>query len=400
MPVLSGLDRLTSDPSVQGLIRGRRVGLLAHAASVNSSFKHAKDIVGELAELRVLFAPEHGFFADAQDMEHVGAAETGGLRVVSLYGEWPEQLAPNPDDLADLDAVIIDLQDIGSRYYTYVWTAAFMLRVCARLGVQVIILDRPNPLGGLVTEGKPQGTGYRSFVGMYPLPIRHGLTIGEILRFVAEHEKIDERAFEVVSMEGWRRDMFFDDTGLPWVLPSPNMPTLDTAIVYPGGCLVEGTTLSEGRGTTRPFEFLGVPSIDEAELVRRVNVEGAVLRPVRFVPTARKHAGAVCSGVQVHVTDRSSFRSVELYLRLICEMTLLRQDLDIDAGVGPWRTEPYEYERHRPAMDLLAGDCTYRQLVNDRVVLGHDGAALEEYIASHRAAALAFDSKCFWIYPE
>jgi len=366
--VATGLDRVGSE----GLLRsGMKVGLLAHAASVNRELVHATEVLAGLGlKLRVLFGPEHGFAGTAQDMIGV----QGDAKVRSLYGKWPSDLHPQPDDLEGLDAVIVDLQDVGSRYYTYVWTAAFMLRACARLGVKTIVLDRPNPLGGEVVEGMPQRGGYRSFVGCYEVAVRHGMTLGEMLSHVRRFEKLDEAALEIVPMRGWSRAMWFDETGLPWVMPSPNMPTLETATVYPGGCLVEGTRLSEGRGTTRPFELWGAPGIDPAVLPE---VEGARLRRVAFQPTFQKHAGEVCEGVQVHVTDRERFRSYQAYLRWIAA-AVRTWDVAI-----PWRTEEYEYETKRAAIDLLTGGPEFRQRVNA-------GDDLEEYLARDAAGAAEF----------
>lgn len=374
--VRTGLEELD-----ERLVRGRRVGLLAHPASVTSSLTHALDVLVQLgAELRVLFGPEHGWSGTAQDMVGVKGSDQGGLRLVSLYGATAADLQPKPDDLADLDLVVVDLQDVGARYYTYVWTAAFMLRAAAKQGVQTVVLDRPNPLGGEVTEGRPQRPGYRSFVGLYDVPVRHGLTIGEMLELVRRREDLDEEALHVVPMVGWRRSMFFDETGLPWVLPSPNMPTLQTAIVYPGGCVLEGTTLSEGRGHTRPFEVWGAPWV-RGEALATVEVEGAQLRPLTFEPTFHKHAGVPCGGVQVHVTDRRAFRSYAAYLRWIAAALAERP-----SSAQPWRTEAYEYETERPAIDLLTGGPEYRQLVNA-------GGCLEDYLAEDRAGAAAFEEE-------
>ncbi len=374
--VRTGLEELTEHH-----VRGRRVGLLAHPASVTACFVHARDVLTRLgADLRVLFGPEHGWNGTAQDMVGVEGTVQGDLRLVSLYGATAADLQPKATDLDDLDVVVVDLQDIGARYYTYVWTAAFMLRAAATKGVQTLVLDRPNPLGGEVTEGQPQRPGYRSFVGLYEVPVRHGLTIGEMLELVRRREGIDEQALEVVPMLGWQRSMFFDDTGLPWVLPSPNMPTLQTAQVYPGGCVIEGTTLSEGRGQTRPFEIWGAPWV-RGERLTAIEVDGAVLRPLTFEPTFHKHAKTLCGGVQVHVTDRSAFRSYAAYLRWIAAALAQRTD-----DVQPWRTDEYEYETERPAIDLLTGGPEYRQLVNA-------GEPLDDYLAADAAGAGAFEEE-------
>ncbi|HJK92988.1 MAG TPA: DUF1343 domain-containing protein, partial [Polyangiaceae bacterium LLY-WYZ-15_(1-7)] len=339
MSVATGLDRIVADDGgVREAIAGKRIGLLAHPASVDRRLRHALPLLQELAEVRVLFGPEHGWAGTAQDMAGVEGSAEAALRVVSLYGSTAAELHPKASDLEGLDAVVVDLQDVGSRYYTFVWTAAFMLRVAAKAGVETVVLDRPNPIGGAVVEGMPQRPGYRSFVGLYDVAVRHGLTIGEMCEWVRCREGIDEAALRVVELRGWERRMWFDETGLPWVLPSPNMPTLDTATVYPGGCVIEGTTLSEGRGTTRPFEIWGAPGVAGAELAE-IEVEGATLRPLAFEPTFQKHAKATCGGVQVHVSDRERFRSYQAYLRWIAAALQQRPD-----DVFPWRTEEYEYE--------------------------------------------------------
>lgn len=354
--VRTGLDRLAQgDDGVLRALRGRRVGLLAHAASVDGQLRHAQSIVAHSgAELAAIFGPEHGYTGHAQDMKSVAGAEHSALPIYSLYGSTFEELSPRPEWLAGLSAVLIDLQDVGSRYYTFVWSAALMLRACAKAGVECVVLDRPNPLGGSVIEGREQRAGYRSFVGLYDVPVRHGLTIAEILRMVQALEGIAPEALTVVSMQGYTRDMLFSDTGLPWVLPSPNMPTLETALVYPGGCLLEGTNLSEGRGCTRPFEIWGAPFVDGAALAREVELEGALLRPLSFEPTFHKHAKTACGGVQVHVTEPARFRAYAAYLRLIAAVAKHAPEFAL-------RTEEYEYVRDRPAIDLLTGGPEYRE---------------------------------------
>lgn len=386
MRVATGLDRIAAgDEDVLRLLRGRKLGLLAHPASVNADLRHARDVlINAGCTIHALFGPEHGYGGEAQDMIGVTAAhdlETGAP-IHSLYGAWPENLSPRPEWLEGLDAVVIDLQDVGARYYTFVWTAALMLRAAARAGVHTIVLDRPNPLGGDVVEGAPQRGGYRSFVGLYDVAVRHGLTIGEICERVRRIEGLDESTLTVVRMHGYQRSMLWADTRLPWVLPSPNMPTPETALVYPGGCLIEGTLLSEGRGTTRPFEIWGAPYVDGKRLARdvttrEVTASGVTLRPLTFTPTFHKHAGQLCGGVQVHVTDAAQARTYTLYARLIAAV---RQQ----AGAAmAWRTEEYEYEKTRPAIDLLTGGPELRQLI-DR------DSSLDGWVADQDAGAQRF----------
>jgi uncharacterized protein YbbC (DUF1343 family) len=313
--------------------------------------RHAAAVLQDAgATIAAYFGPEHGYGGEAQDMIGVLAARApDGAAIHTLYGATVDALSPRREQLEGLDAIVVDLQDVGSRYYTFVWTAALVLRAASAAGVPTIVLDRPNPLGGARMEGAPQRAGYRSFVGLEDVPVRHGMTIGEIATMVAAQDALDRGALEVIAMSGWDASWPFEGTGLPWVLPSPNMPTPDTARVYPGGCLLEGTNASEGRGTTRPFEIVGAPWIDGRALASAVPAPGAVLRPLTFQPTFHKHAEAICGGVQVHVTDDASFAPYATYVRMLAAMRAL-------AGERfAWRTEEYEFVSDRPAIDLLTG---------------------------------------------
>jgi len=380
MAVKTGLGRIAAgDGDVLRKLRGRKLGLLAHPASIDKRFRHAHAVLTQAGcDVRTLFGPEHGYGGEAQDMIAVGSEQAaGGLAIHSLYGASEDALYPKPEWLAGLDAVVVDLQDVGSRYYTFVWTAVCMLRRAAPLGVEVIVLDRPNPLGGVRVEGAPQRVGYQSFVGLCDVAVRHGMTIGELCKLACTRDGLDAASLSVVPMLGYARDMRFEQTELPWVLPSPNMPTLDTARVYPGGCLLEGTNLSEGRGTTRPFEIWGAPYLDAVELARRITLDGAALRPLSFTPSFHKHTGQRCGGVQVHVTDAARFSSYAAYLRLIAGARAL---------AGPameWRNEAYEFVRDRPAIDLLTGGPEYRGLVDA-------GADLDGYLAEDARGAAEF----------
>jgi uncharacterized protein YbbC (DUF1343 family) len=365
------------------------VGLVAHPASVTHAFEHATSVLTRAgASLAVLFGPEHGAGGEAQDMESVAASGAPvRLPVRSLYGDSFASLSPRPEWLDGLDAVVVDLQDVGSRYYTFVWTALLMARACAPRGIEVIVCDRPNPLGGVTLEGAPQLEAECSFVGLVPTPVRHGLTWGEIVAWCAARESL--AGVTVAPMLGWTREMRYEDTGLPWVLPSPNMPTVDTAVVYPGGCLLEGTNLSEGRGTTRPFEIFGAPWLKGEALaadLHRDGGEGFVARPLTFRPTFQKHARATCEGVQIHVTDRARFSPYRCYLAAIrsarrCE------------GFA-WRTEPYEFVSDRPAIDLLTGDPAVRVALDA-------GAAIEDLLAidAERTEAWRAELSGRWRYP-
>jgi len=388
--VRTGLDRVADgDSKATRLIAGRNIGLLAHAASVDRALRPAVSVLQEAgAHIAALFGPEHGFAGAAQDMVGVGNVDGSEVPVYSLYGDDAADLSPNPEWLRDLDAIVIDLQDVGTRYYTYVWTAALTMKVAASVGTDVVVLDRPNPLGGVRVEGAPQRAGYLSFVGLYPIAVRHGLTIAELLQWVCDHDQLDREALHIVPLDGWQRGMTFAETGLPWVMPSPNMPTLDTAVVYPGGCLIEGTTLSEGRGTTRPFEIWGGPGLDVAALIE-LDLHGVSLRPVEFVPTFQKHAGASCAGVQVHVTDPWVFRPYETYIRMLAAA------LPSLPPAARWRTEEYEFVSDRPAIDLLTGGPELRAAVDE-------GTSLDALLGREARGAAEFDGqrRAAWLYEK
>ena len=362
--VLSGLDVLLG--RLRTLLGGQSVGLLCHPASVTADLTPAAEALMRVKDvnLRRLFAPEHGITGAAQDLVLVGHEKDPltGLPVMSLYGR---RLDPDLRVLEGLDALIVDLQDVGARYYTYNWTMALAMKAAARANLPVIVLDRPNPLGGERLEGNWPEAGWSSFVGLYPLPIRHGMTMGELAGYLNDRHELG-CDLTVVPMLGWRRGMAWEDTGLPWVAPSPNMPTPDTARVYPGGCLVEGTNLSEGRGTTRPFEWIGAPYLDGPRLARaleRRGLPGVRFRPVGFEPAFHKWKSQRCGGVQIHVTDAARFKPFAAYLALIAEAR--RQ--------APrhfrWRRPPYEFERVRLPMDLLCGGPGIRRAIERGVTL-------------------------------
>jgi uncharacterized protein YbbC (DUF1343 family) len=358
--VAVGLERLLTEDFDR--IAGKRIGLIANPTTVDARLRNAIDLLHERddVDLAVLFGPEHGLRSTAQDLVEVGDAVDArtGLPIVSLYG--PTRV-PTKKMLAGLDAVVFDIQDVGSRYYTYVWTMAHAISACARDGIELIVLDRPNPIDGIHVEGNLIEAGYLSFVGLYSLPNRHGMTAGEIARLVNEENAIDCR-LTVVPCSGWRRSQWFDETGLPWVMPSPNMPTLDSATVYPGACLIEGTNLSEGRGTTRPFEIMGAPWIDGEKLARELASEdlpGVVFRPLSFQPTFQKYQGIVCEGVQQHVVDREVYRPVRT------GYAILRAVRRLWPGEFSWRPPPYEYELERPAIDILAGNDRIRKWIDE-----------------------------------
>lgn len=389
--VATGLERIAlGDSEALDALRGKRLGLVAHPASVDSHLRHARQVLqSQGLDVRALFGPEHGYGGEAQDMVAVNDAAPSELPVYSLYGDSEAALSPTAEQLAGLDSVVIDLQDVGARYYTFVWTAVLVLRAAHRCGIQAVVLDRPNPLGGDVVEGEAQRTGYRSFVGLCDVAVRHGMSIGELCHMAAQKEQLSD-ALHVIEMRGYQRQWDYADTGLPWVFPSPNMPTFDTALVYPGGCLLEATNLSEGRGTTRPFEIWGAPFVPAKTLVDRVQADGVALRALSFSPMFHKHARQRCFGVQVHVTDRRKLRSYELYLRLIA------QTRQLASAEFSWRTEPYEFVSDRPAIDLLTGGPEFRLAVDDG-----EAEALEAVLVREREGARRFERERspYLLYP-
>ncbi|HEY4179714.1 MAG TPA: DUF1343 domain-containing protein [Kofleriaceae bacterium] len=359
MTVQTGLARLAADGS--SLVGGRRLGLIVNQTAVDPQLNHAIELLMARDDLKVsaLFGPEHGVRGDAQDMIEVDDAHDArtGLPVYSLYGSTEETLTPTAKMLENVDCMVYDVQDIGSRYYTFVWTMVLAMRACAKAGKAFVVLDRPNPIGGVHIEGPTIQPGYESFVGLVPCPNRHGMTAGEIARWRHKVEKMDLELI-VLSMRGYQRDMHFDHTGLPWVLPSPNMPTVDTALVYPGMCLVEGTELSEARGTTRPFELAGAPHLDSTRLAATLNqmqLPGVMFRAAGFFPQFQKHAKQACNGVQLHVTNTETFRPYRT------GVAFLKAAYDQSPAAFKWRTKAYEFVDKIPAIDLLCGTATIRE---------------------------------------
>ncbi|MDI6801569.1 MAG: DUF1343 domain-containing protein [Thermodesulfovibrionales bacterium] len=349
--IYTGLDLLEKEWPKQ--LRNASVGLVAHPASVNRRLEHATGIAlkSKKFKLKVLFGPQHGIMGETQDnmIEWEGFKDKKtGLPVYSLYGNVRK---PASEMLKDIDAMIFDLQDVGSRYYTFIWTMELCMQACLENGKSIVILDRPNPIGGHITEGTVLDPNYSSFVGMRPLPVRHGMTMGEIGDYF-KHEFYPPLNFYVIKMNGWKRRMWFDNTKLPWVLPSPNMPTLDTAIVYPGMCLLEGTMLNEGRGTTRPFEIFGAPFIEPDVLVKRLDefkLPDVFFRPIYFQPTFQKHAGKLCGGAQIHVANRDKFKPFKTAVAIIKAIH------DLYPKGFQWKQPPYEYETVKMPIDILAG---------------------------------------------
>ena len=347
------------------LLEGKRVGILAHVASQGAGGRHTVDrlVADKGFRVTALFGPEHGITAAAQDMEPVATCvdPSCGLPIYSLYGKTFESLTPTEQMLEDVDVLVVDLQDIGSRYYTYVWTTILSLKACQKFGQKVIICDRPNPIGGTLVEGSGIEKGFESFVGLASLPVRHGMTLGEIVQMVNGGEKIGAD-LTVIPMEGWGREMSWPDTGLEWIPPSPNMRSFTAALLYPGMCLLEGTNISEGRGTDTPFEIVGAPYIDVDELLKSfetLGLEGIRATPTAFIPNRQKWAGRMCHGIRWVVEDPQAFRPYLTGLAFIWLINRLYRDVGFE-----WQNQPYEFVSDKPAIDLLTGSPRFREKIN------------------------------------
>jgi uncharacterized protein YbbC (DUF1343 family) len=381
VPVKLGSTRLIESRR----LRGRRIGLVSNPASVDRALRHSVDLLLADPDVNVvaLFGPQHGFRSDVQDnmIETPHAdLDVDARRRVPVFSLYSDTREPTSDMLRDVDTLVIDLQDVGTRIYTYMYTMANCMRAARRHGIKVIVCDRPNPIAGIEVEGITLEPGCESFVGQYPIPTRHGMTIGELARLFSEHFGIGAD-LEVVTMEGWRRHMHWDDTGLPWVMPSPNIPTLDSALVFPGTVHVEGTTASEGRGTTRPFELVGAPWVRAAERfaadLNGRNFPGVYFRPVVFEPTFQKHARVACGGCQIHVLDRLTFKPVLVGVAIIEQLR----------AAGPssfgWKKPPYEYEDDKEPIDVIAGSPSFRAAIDS-------GARAEQIAARWQTTVAAF----------
>lgn len=357
MRVRLGSERLLES----GALKHQRVGVVSNPASVDADFRHIVRAVASDREmtLAAIFGPQHGYRADVQDNMIETAHGRDPSRDVPVYSLYSETREPTAEMLKGVDVLVIDLQDVGSRIYTFIYTMANCLRGARKHGVPVIVTDRPNPIGGDTIGGPMLVKGFESFVGQFPIPLQHGMTMGELARFFNDVFSIGAD-LSVVPMEHWRRAMHFDETGLPWIMPSPNIPTLETAVVYPGAVLFEGTNISEGRGTTRPFELIGAPWVDAESLAKKLatyDLPGVHFRPVVFEPTFQKHAKQACGGCQIHVLDRAEFLAVDSAIAVLVEMRAQKP------GKFEWRPPPYEYEHEKLPFDILAGSSELRQQI-------------------------------------
>lgn len=378
---LPGLDCLFENGVSR--FRGLRVGLVANPASVDRELVHAVERFARCRDWRLtaVFGPQHGVRADRQDNMIESPDEIDARLGIPVYSLYAQNRKPVSAMLEEVDVLFCDLFDVGTRAYTFVWTAILAMQACAENQRQFVVLDRPNPIGGSMVEGPVLDPSYRSFIGLFPVPMRHGLTVGELSALLNSEFAIGAN-LEVVQLANWHRGQWLDQTDLPWVMPSPNMPTLSTATVYPGTVLVEGTNLSEGRGTTRPFEVVGAPFLDGdrmAGYLNALNLPGARFRPIWFRPTFDKWCGELCGGVQIHVTDRLCFQPFRT------GVAVLRAAMELASGEFKWRQPPFEYEYDRLPIDILAGTDRLRSRLEQ-------GVSLESIEAEWHADLLAFQN--------
>lgn len=339
-------------------LRKKRIALLTHIPATDSTLVPTINhfVNSKIIDTKLIFAPEHGLFSALQDQIFVKNQQQKNIPIVSLYGT---RLCPPLKILRAIDIVVIDLVDIGTRYYTFIWSAILLIKKIAELRKKIIVLDRPNPLNGITMQGPVLEAKFSSFVGLYPLPVRHGMTIGELCNMINRESKFNAD-ITIIKMEGWKRMFYFPDCGLYWTVPSPNMPSFETASVYPGMCLLEGTNVSEGRGTTRPFEIFGAPWIDGEILVkelRQKKIRGVEFRPLKFIPTFHKYQGMVCGGAQVYVTDLKTFDPVCLGLEIVSTIR------NLYPKNFAWRRPPYEFEKKKMPFDILIGNSWIREAI-------------------------------------
>jgi uncharacterized protein YbbC (DUF1343 family) len=366
------------------LLRGARVGLICNPTTVNHQFQHAADLLHDhpAINLTTLFGPQHGIRGETQDnmIEWEGFRDQRtGVMAHSLYGATRK---PTEEMLREVDVLIFDVQDVGTRVYTFIYTMALAMQACREFGKKMIVLDRPNPIGGTQIESSLLERGHESFVGMFPIPMRHGMTVAELARLFNQEFQI-QCDLEVVPMRGYNREWYFNETDAPWIIPSPNLPTLDGAIVYPGTVMLEGTMVSEGRGTTRPFELIGAPYADAHEVATHLNerqLPGVHFRPHSFLPTFHKHVGQICHGVQIHVLSRQEFKPV------LTGIAIIKAFHDLYSNDFQWKQPPYEYELERLPFDVIAGTKTWREQIETR-------ATLSDIAASWHADETAFAAR-------
>lgn len=366
--ISTGIDQIKSSPlRALGIKKNARIAALCHPASVTQDFIHLETILEKTGQLKALFGPQHGIHGETQDnmIEWQDTTDAHGRPVYSLYGE---RRKPSLESLESIDAVVVDLFDVGARYYTFIYTLSYMLEACAEARIPVYILDRPNPLGDII-EGPLLDLDFRSFVGLHRIPVCHGMTIAELASLFSKTFSATPD-IHVIKVRGWKRSLFYNQTNLPWTLPSPNMPSFQTALLYPGMCLLEGTSLSEGRGTTRPFELIGAPFFEINEIQKKYQEECKKLRlsPVvfhrqGFIPTFHKFSGQVCHGFIQHVKNPTKFKPLRHAVLLLWVLRRLY------GNQWQWKQPPYEYEYEKLPIDILAGGEKVRHTIDDGLSL-------------------------------
>lgn len=390
--VLTGLEIISDHfPSA---LKGKRIGILCHAPSITKDFSHITDIFFQRSDcmLSAIFGPQHGIHGQTQDNMIEWRSQRHPFYKIPLYSLYGEHRKPAPEMLKDIDVLLIDLQDVGARLYTYIWTVKLCIEACSEAGIPVWLLDRPNPIGSLPFDGPVLKKEFFTFVGGASIPLCHRMTIGEMALWIKEkyYPRCD---LNIVWMKNWRRSSLFSETGLPWVLPSPNMPTIQTAIVYPGTVLIEALNLSEGRGTTIPFELFGAPFIDAEKLKKNLdarNIEGCAFRIHNFIPTFHKFCGELCNGLQIHVTDINLFKTVGIALEIF--------DAIIETSAHDslkFNLPPYEYEYSLMPFDILSGDSGMRE-----TLLNRKNIRIEKEKWSHEIEEFRNEFRHFAVYPE
>jgi len=393
LKVVHGLDRLANDKSWSTKFSGN-VAYLCSSASISADYSHGLHLIKKTfgSRLKKIFSPQHGLFAEVQDNMKESDHFFHSYFQLPVFSLYSETRSPTCEMLEGIDHLIIDLQDVGSRVYTYIYTVALSMQACGKEGVEVVILDRPNPIGGDQVEGNILNTEYSSFVGMFPIPIRHGLTMAEFALLAQKYFDI-ECKLTIIPLLNWERSFYFDNTGLPWVLPSPNLPSLDTAIVYISTVLFEVTSLSEGRGTVKSLETIGHPDIEpfewEMKLKKTFNeleLYGFVLRPLHFIPTFDKYMGKQCGGYQIHVTDRQLFTPWKV------AQVLLREIKKILGNSFHWIDPPFEYEHEKLPIDILNGTGLLRNWVDSNgrydELISFESIGMEDYINKRKTILL------------
>ena len=360
-----GLEKVLIEKT--SLPKNMRVGLICNQASVDHSFQHSADLLSNKADINLtaLFGPQHGIRGEVQDNMIETSHSFDKITKLPIYSLYSETRQPTEEMFSKIDALVFDLQDVGCRVYTFIYTMANAMKSCAEFGKKMFVLDRPNPIGGLAVEGNMLEPGHESFVGQYPIPMRHGLTIGELAKFFNQEFDIN-CDLKVITMDNWAREDFFDETDAPWVMPSPNMPTVETTIVFPATVFFEGTEVSEGRGTTRPFEMVGATYIEGkeyADALASLELSGVIFRPVNFLPAFQKYAGKECGGVFLHITDRKTFEPV------ITGIAMIKTIYDLYPNDFSWKTMPYEYEFERNPFDVIAGTTKIREMIESRTAV-------------------------------